>query len=146
MICAASPRRVQMTRRVPWRPMNPAAVIVSRPYTWGNPYRFGQCHRIHGPSPHWHVYDADHNELPLEPVDRDEALAWSIFLFFEYMKEPGRTQQARTQLRGRDLACWCPLTQVCHGDVLLHIANNATPLDISALITVPSPRAGDDRW
>jgi hypothetical protein len=27
------------------------------------------------------------------------------------------------ELRGRDLACWCPLDQPCHADVLLQIAN-----------------------
>jgi hypothetical protein len=26
-------------------------------------------------------------------------------------------------LRGRDLACWCPLDQPCHADVLLKLAN-----------------------
>jgi hypothetical protein len=26
-------------------------------------------------------------------------------------------------LRGKDLACWCPLDQPCHADVLLALAN-----------------------
>lgn len=26
-------------------------------------------------------------------------------------------------LKGKDLACWCPLDQPCHADVLLEIAN-----------------------
>ena len=26
-------------------------------------------------------------------------------------------------LAGRDLACWCPLDQPCHADVLLELAN-----------------------
>jgi len=26
-------------------------------------------------------------------------------------------------LRGKDLACWCPLSEPCHADVLLEIAN-----------------------
>lgn len=30
----------------------------------------------------------------------------------------------RTELRGRDLACWCPLGQPCHADVLLEVANS----------------------
>jgi hypothetical protein len=28
-----------------------------------------------------------------------------------------------TALRGKDLACWCPVGQACHGDVLLEMAN-----------------------
>jgi hypothetical protein len=31
--------------------------------------------------------------------------------------------QVRQVLRGKDLACWCPLDQPCHADVLLEIAN-----------------------
>lgn len=27
------------------------------------------------------------------------------------------------ELRGHDLACWCPLDAVCHADVLLEVAN-----------------------
>ena len=29
----------------------------------------------------------------------------------------------RSELKGKDLACWCPLDQPCHADVLLKIAN-----------------------
>lgn len=28
-----------------------------------------------------------------------------------------------TELRGKVLACWCPLTYRCHADVLLELAN-----------------------
>lgn len=34
--------------------------------------------------------------------------------------------QIRAELAGRDLACWCPLDQPCHADVLLEIANGDT--------------------
>lgn len=27
------------------------------------------------------------------------------------------------ELRGKNLACWCPLNQPCHADVLLKLAN-----------------------
>jgi hypothetical protein len=27
------------------------------------------------------------------------------------------------ELRGKNLACWCPLDQPCHADVLLRLAN-----------------------
>jgi hypothetical protein len=32
----------------------------------------------------------------------------------------------RTGLAGRTLACWCPLDQPCHADVLLLLANGGT--------------------
>lgn len=31
------------------------------------------------------------------------------------------------QLRGRNLACWCPIGAPCHGDVLLELANREEP-------------------
>ena len=33
------------------------------------------------------------------------------------------TQADIEELRGKDLACWCPLDQPCHADVLLELAN-----------------------
>ena len=32
-----------------------------------------------------------------------------------------------TELRGKNLACWCALDQECHADVLLELANEPTP-------------------
>lgn len=29
----------------------------------------------------------------------------------------------KRELGGRDLACYCPLNEPCHADVLLHVAN-----------------------
>jgi hypothetical protein len=29
----------------------------------------------------------------------------------------------RHELRGRDLACYCPLAEPCHADVLIEVAN-----------------------
>jgi hypothetical protein len=39
------------------------------------------------------------------------------------MASPDLREQARGELRGKDLACWCALDEPCHGDVLLEIAN-----------------------
>ncbi len=35
----------------------------------------------------------------------------------------GYAAEARRILHGHDLACWCPLDQLCHADVLLELAN-----------------------
>lgn len=34
-----------------------------------------------------------------------------------------RNRAPRAELRGKNLACFCPLDQPCHADVLLEIAN-----------------------
>jgi hypothetical protein len=38
-------------------------------------------------------------------------------------KAPEDLKQPFAPLRGKDLACWCPLDQPCHADVLLELAN-----------------------
>lgn len=96
--CPAPPKRIQMSRQRPWRADNPRAVIVSRPSHWGNPYpvaHFGREGAITR-------YRAD--------------LANSTLGVAVYSR-------IREELAGRDLACWCPLDQPCHADVLLEIAN-----------------------
>ena len=30
----------------------------------------------------------------------------------------------RRELRGKDLACWCPLDRACHADALIELAND----------------------
>ncbi len=40
---------------------------------------------------------------------------------------PFTTEQVRRELRSKNLACWCPLDQPCHADVLLEIANPSGP-------------------
>lgn len=42
----------------------------------------------------------------------------------EYRHKP-RVDELRAELAGKDLACWCPLDQPCHADVLLELANAA---------------------
>jgi hypothetical protein len=32
-------------------------------------------------------------------------------------------ERMRQQLGGKNLACWCPIDQPCHADVLLELAN-----------------------
>jgi hypothetical protein len=74
--------------------MPPNTVYVGRPTKWGNPYR------------------VTHN-TPLARVlihFRQSALSMQ--------------NEIQAELRGKDLACWCPLDQPCHADVLLEIAND----------------------
>jgi phosphopantothenate synthetase len=87
-------RRIQRKRTKGWR-MPDGAIYVGRGSKWGNPYRIGTC-LIPDAQAAVHAFQAN---LPLS-VDGLSAL------------------------RGHDLACWCPLDQPCHADVLLEIANS----------------------
>lgn len=90
------PKRIQMSRQRPWRAENPDAVIVARPSKWGNPFRVRK--------------------------GRDVARAVEMFRTLLVADERLR-ERAVSELAGRDLACWCPLSDPCHADVLLEIAN-----------------------
>ena len=93
-----APRRIQLRRAMGWR-KPPGAVTVARPSKWGNPYAV-----------------ADYG--------RDEA----IRLYRDVPRPAPRTHsRARTELAGRDLACWCAPSEACHADVLLAVANGQPP-------------------
>ncbi len=88
------PRRIQLSRRKEWR-MPPNTVKVARPMGWGNPYRVG------------------------DPGVPDATTAVTLF-----RKLVGnRTTGELRALRGKNLACWCPIGAPCHADHLLKIAN-----------------------
>ncbi|GLW34609.1 DUF4326 domain-containing protein [Actinoplanes regularis] len=48
--------------------------------------------------------------------------------------DPELIERVRQDLRGADLACWCPLDGPCHGDVLIRVADGADPLDAVATV------------
>lgn len=95
------PHRIQISRAKGWR-MPEKTVKVTRPGRWGNRYRIG--------GPVW-------RERGFGKV-RDAAEAVDLF---RRRQAPHMTDIA--QLRGKNLACWCPLDQPCHADVLLELAN-----------------------
>lgn len=89
--------------------MPPNTVVVSRPSKWGNPfavggyagYRYGKTEQV------WLIRD------------RCSAVRW----FRVYLRETKALADIREELRGKNLACWCPLNEPCHADVLLELAN-----------------------
>lgn len=108
-------KRVQMSRQHPWRAEHPDAVIVARPSKWGNPYRVGE--------EGWNYYYPE-----LVSTREDCVTQYQLGLWHHYGLEtrPGiyiTEADVRRELAGKDLACWCPLDQPCHADVLLEIAN-----------------------
>jgi hypothetical protein len=90
--------RIQRKRTKGWK-MPPNTGYVGRPTKWGNPY------------------------LVTEGGYTREA---ATELFRKFMEKCGGyvgNEEVIAQLRGKDLACWCPIGQPCHADVLLEIAN-----------------------
>lgn len=102
----SGPQRIQLRRTKGWRKPE-GAVVVARPSRWGNPYRVGDI------NPYATTEDHPHGQ----PADAAEVVA------LYRMGVTFLPAEVFAGLRGRDLACWCPLNQPCHGDVLLEIAN-----------------------
>lgn len=99
------PKRIQRKRTRGWKA--PAdALYVGRPTKWGNPF---------------FVIDA-HTDRSALPALREKA-AQKYERALRAGKLDVSAEDARAELRGRDLICWCPLDQACHADVLLRLAN-----------------------
>lgn len=101
--------------------MPPGAVYVGRPSVYGNPFRVGApfC----GPTLRTVHVPAEAVATFADWLRRDELhpLCWDR----ELVEAHGALRAAlgRGDLAGCDLACWCPLDQACHADVLLELAN-----------------------
>lgn len=116
-----SPQRIQRRCTKGWR-MPKGTVYVGRPSRFGSP--FPVCEAF--PTPELAV------RLFRNLVNTGEAWWWTD-LGTKWEKAnvyrgKGRhfaltPEGVRESLAGKDLACWCPLDQPCHADVLLEVAN-----------------------
>ena len=106
------PVRLQRSRKKGFKLTSPnglPVVVVSRPTKWGNPFAVGSMK----------------NPLGIKVVDLRHA-----YVLYRSMASdnPKLVTAARAELRGNNLACWCPVEVYstdghCHADVLLEIAN-----------------------
>lgn len=129
----SAPKRIQRKRTKGWR-MPEGALYVGRPTRWGNPFAV-----MNGDRQGWLVWDdRDHlgwvdyetsgGFIAAFPTKR-EAIASAVATYSAWLKATRRREGERdplehiADLAGRNLACWCPLDQPCHADVLLAISN-----------------------
>lgn len=109
------PQRIQLRRTKGWR-LPQGAVSVARPTKWGNPYRV-----------------ADYEEFYPGSTELDRRkMAVGDFrgmLNGDWVGEE-HDYPLIHELRGKDLACWCPLPEpgqpdVCHAAVLIELSNRS---------------------
>lgn len=91
--------------------MPPNTVKVDRTGKWGNPFIVNP--HVKAGSKHGACYIA----LPTVE-DAVECFREMMNLKPEYINE------AKQELAGKNLACWCKIGSPCHADVLLEIANS----------------------
>lgn len=129
MSMASTPKRIQRKRTPGWR-MPGGARYVGRPTKFGNPWT---------PEMYWAAGYCG----PIELANRACVEAYRAWLSgrepplfptagFQMLHLPHWSPGAPpdvTELRGVDLACWCPLVDAngnpvpCHADILLEVAN-----------------------
>lgn len=107
-----NPRRLRRTKSG-----SPPGAFVGRPTRFGNPFRY------------------ENLEGKLAKLDRKDQRRILVAAFREHRHQFGypSDDEVRTELRGKNLVCWCPLNEDCHADELLRIAN--TPDHIGAVLT-----------
>ena len=97
------------------------AILIDRRTKWGNPYTvkvFGRdlCLKLYENTVQgiWSpTVFVDWRTNELLPVAYEKHHQWA---------QKHRLESVRSELAGKDLACWCaPLP--CHGDILLKLAN-----------------------
>jgi hypothetical protein len=96
------PKRIQRKRTKGWKKPD-GAIYVGRGSKWGNIHPIGCCP----------ICNCNHT--------REDSFAE---FEKECMDNPLFLATIRAELRGHDLMCWCGVSQICHGDILLRIANN----------------------
>jgi hypothetical protein len=106
------PKRIQLSRAKGWR-MPPGAVKVDRSTRWGNPFSV----RANASGRGFSVIRGA--GLVATPFPEREAIELACKCF----REKVAPSLPLEELRGKDLACWCPLDGPCHADVLLELAN-----------------------
>jgi hypothetical protein len=115
------PKRIQRKRTKGWK-MPPNTIAVTRPGEFGNPFKVGHHYkRDCGFFVYLEASDGYEDSSFVTIKDAAEAVAW--FRWYTERRSRNYLQRIKDELRSKDLACWCPLDQPCHADVLLEIAN-----------------------
>jgi hypothetical protein len=93
--------------------MPEGAISVTRPGKWGNPFKVSD------------YFDAGYSGNA-DVAARHCVEAYRAWLLGQRHWAHGRQMPAPpdpSELRGKNLACWCAIGKPCHADVLLEIAN-----------------------
>ena len=119
-----SPKRVQRKRSKGWR-MPENTLYVGRGSSWGNQYRVVPQHKS-GPFDIYGYYGESREVFVGQSTGIESARGIARDRFRKWLEN--QTEMYLDgyfrQLRGKNLACWCPIDQPCHADILLELANS----------------------
>ncbi len=109
------PRRIQLSRKKGWKmPANTVVVARGPGRKWGNVFVVHPI--LKTDDPHTLLMDAQAGVCFSREAAKVRYSQW-------LMVRPQYVADAKKELRGKNLACWCPPGEPCHADVLLEVAN-----------------------
>jgi hypothetical protein len=121
----AAPKRIQRKRIKGWN-MPPNTIYVGRPTKWGNPFR-AKGHARKAVSLYRLMVTKRISESTINRVMKSIGVKvlsdQSAIGIFQHLIAGAIMNKNLHELRGKNLACWCPLDRPCHADVLLELAN-----------------------
>lgn len=120
------PKRIQRKRTKGWK-MPPNTIIITRPGKWGNPLKLvGDCiyidagyRRTYSPWVFYNVGDIDDLIYLYGKL-------WDGTEFYNKDLQHWADEFKKldlSELKGKNLTCFCKAGEQCHGDVLLELAN-----------------------
>lgn len=130
-----APKRIQLKRTKGWRKPE-GSIVVSRPSVWGNPYaaKWSDCSTG---TLCWKLVWLPNGEVVQDHLNSQrDARQAAVDAYRSYVEYEATVPWIR-ELAGHDLACWCPLGEPCHADVLLQIANSFSGAAVSGVGGVP---------
>jgi hypothetical protein len=114
------PNRVQLQRVKGWR-MPPNTRKVDRTTVFGNPFDSVRHHASDAVRVH-------RSWLTGEMTDQEIEVRYPGIVAKHLIARRRRVLASLPDLRGLNLACWCPRTRPCHADLLLKLANEGREL------------------
>jgi hypothetical protein len=118
------PIRIQRRRTKGWR-MPKNTVYVGRGSKFGNPFRVGGLFKIGDVDNKsqfkmsWcECLNASYNDGSFQLI-KNNKMAVDFYMKLIDKHPPKNIQD----IKGKNLACWCPLDSPCHADILLELVN-----------------------
>lgn len=118
----SEPIRIQRKRTKGWK-MPANTVSVSRPSKFGNPFPVDVYGQVGAVDRFRRLMTGKMSALEMSQSSRCDQ--WSSPPCDVSLVSVRRwIRDGLEELRGKNLACWCPLNQPCHADALLELANS----------------------
>ena len=118
-------KRIQRKRTKGYK-MPAGAVYVGRPTKWGNPFVVGREMTAWQKAfiatqlfPFDKIAEEYRRGTFSQPLTLEKSLEY-YQIHIEFQVKNGNLDLS--ELRGKDLVCWCPLDKKCHADILLKLA------------------------